>query len=362
MLRAALAIVVFAFACGHHDADPAAAPPKRDAAPPPPVDWTACEQSLGAASIGAESVATSIIIHGCPVCGDWTPLLRWATPHEQGGPTRAAIVDAMTGCNAFCSAEARDRFLGTLDDARGLGTLTPWRWLARVCKDKVSGLPDPRFASPQLFALDRIARAAAAHGDGARLAKLELPLPPLSISGAGVQPPVAKTLADTVPDDQLTITVGELRAGRMPRAHLGSDGVAVDLGSAGYPGDLVADPAKLPRGKYLVIAPRAMPAARIADVLAGTPPDVQAWLAAMPPNTPADWPIVGAIAIAIARPPTLRDGAPTIHVGDPPPAGTGEIAIALRDADTVEALAATLDALAAGGRTNVVVARERKAP
>nr|HEX4317978.1 hypothetical protein [Kofleriaceae bacterium] len=363
-MRASIAIaLIAASACGHHDATP---PPATHDAPidaaiaKPPIDWAACDAALDRAATLPDTQRAAAIITGCAVCGDWTPLLRWATPHQDGGPKRGDIEAALETCDAFCGAESKDRFLGTLDNARGLGNVTPWRWLGKVCKDKVSALPDTRFASPQLFALDRIARAAAAHGDAARLAAIALPLPPLSLSGAGVQPPPAIMLLADTPAQQITITVGEVRTGPLPRAKLGAAGVTVDLGAPPYPGDLV-DPAKLAGGTYAMLAPRAMPAARVVAVVAAAPDGVLLRLGALAPDQPAEWPLVGTIAIGLAKPPPphgARVTAPVVHVGDVPPAGNGNVQISVRKTDTVEQLAGTLDALAASGRLSVMLAIE----
>src|SRR5204863_6249003 len=110
--------------------------------------------------------------------------------HAEGGPSGAEIEAAMAVCG-YCDANAKQRFLGTLDKARGGDTRTPWRHLGDTCRAAVSAVPDNRFVTAPYYALDRIARAATAHGGetAERLAAIELPLPAVSIAGTGVTLP-----------------------------------------------------------------------------------------------------------------------------------------------------------------------------
>jgi hypothetical protein len=358
--RLGLAVAAIA-ACGKGDGvtkDTPRAPEKHDAAVAA-VDWVACDAALAGAPALADTARAAAIIAGCPVCGDWRPLLDWGKRHEDGGPTRSEIEAAMLSCDGYCGGESKDRFLGTLDNARGTNVPTPWRWLGRSCKDKVSAVPDERFSSPQLFALDRIARAATAHGDAAKLAAIHLVLPAVSITGSGVALPTASHLAPSLPVVQVTITTTEVTTGPLPSATLTDHGLAVDLGSAAYPGAAVADAKTLPAGPYAVLAPHAMPAARVVDALAAAPSGGR--LAALPPDTAKSWQVPGVIPVDLDFHPTIKAGLPVIHLGDPLPAPGGTLAFAVRPADTVEQLAAALDAAAAAGWAQAAVVRD-KAP
>ncbi len=250
-----LAVVALLVACKKHDTQPP--PPKRDAAPVE-VDWARCE-----AALAKRPVTLDTLIDGCRVCGDWAPIFDWATPQAEGGPTRSAIEQAMTRCDAWCDPNAKQRFMGTLDEARGANTRAPWRYLGEWCKDKVSAVPDARYLSAPFFALDRIARAAAAHGgQAAQLAsKIDLALPAVSITGAGVELPTA-TAGDDPPPLALTILGDNVAIGQLPRARL-ADRVIVDLGDPLYPGRTVARRDLLVKfdvaaAKATLLAPRQM--------------------------------------------------------------------------------------------------------
>ena len=356
----ALALACAGAACGKGDTnkDTPRAPEKHDAAISP-VDWTACSAALAGAPAIADTARATAVIAGCPVCGDWRPLLDWGKRHEDGGPVRSEIEEAMVACDGYCGADSKDRFLGTLDNARGTGVPTPWRWLAKTCKDKISAVPDERFSSPQLFALDRIGRAVAAHGDAGKLAAIKLVLPAVSITGSGVALPTAQHLAPNTPDRQVTITTTEVTAGPIPSATLTDHGLVVDLGSAAYPGAAVADAKTLPAGPYAVFAPHAMPAARVVDALAGAPAGGR--LAALPADSPVSWHVPGVIAVDLIAPPAAGAARTTVHVGDAAPPPSGNLVIAVRPADTVAELAGALDAAAAAGWTQAAVVRD-KAP
>jgi hypothetical protein len=261
MTRALLAVLLLAGACKGKSAptpdtkstDPHARLGSGSAAPVE-VDWNACEAALAKAAAAPLDARPMILIQGCRVCGDPTPILQWRTPHDKRGPSRADIEAAMLRCTAYCSADAKQRFLGTLDDARGTKSRTPWRQLGEVCKDKVSAIPDQRFSSGPLLLLDRIARAAAARGGQtqALATSVEIPLPPVTIVGTGLELPALSTMGPggPVPDLasptapltgrlQITVLGDDLYLGRMPRATLGPNGVTADLGPDGYPGKLV---------------------------------------------------------------------------------------------------------------------------
>jgi hypothetical protein len=216
-----------------------APPPKVVDDAKPAIDWAKCDAALQQAASAPLDARPLIVIDGCQVCGDWTPILKWATPEGEGGPKFAAIEATMQRCG-FCDGNAKQRFLGTLDKARGTDTRTPWRQLGDVCKADVSAVPDNRFMSAPYYALDRIARAAGARGGetASRLALLELPLPALSISGTGVVLPELDTqVTPKVGTVHVSLIGDQIFVGKLPRARLSASGVTV---TTDYPGTQVA--------------------------------------------------------------------------------------------------------------------------
>jgi hypothetical protein len=279
------------------------------------IDWAACDAALVRARAAPLAARPQIVIDGCRVCGDWTPILRWNTPQTDGGPTRAEIEAAMVACGAYCSGEAKLKFLGTLDKARGTSARTPWRQLGEICKHQVSALPDQRFMSAPYFALDRIARAAGVRGgDTARVAgELELPLPAVSVVGTGVAlPEVASGVAPDPGDLVLTLLGDTLHLGRLPRARLGPDGVTVELGEHGYPGrpvtaaqlaaelSEVRDSTDPNPATVTIVAPHAMAARALMPAIAAAAPVARLRLGALAHESPEGWPLLGAIGVVLA--------------------------------------------------------------
>jgi hypothetical protein len=241
-------------ACGSHES----------AAPPATTGVTdSCRAT--AAKLGDVPLDARVktLLDACQVCGPWQPILEWRTLQTAGGPTRAAIEQAMLGCTAFCDPTAKERFLGTLDEARGKSSRGPWRHLADVCKGAVSAVPDARYASATMFALDRIARAASPIA-------ADLPLPALSLSGVGVDLPRSPAALPTAPRAQLTIIGDEAHVGLLPIAHLTAAGVVTDYGSDVYPGAVAADPGAAlgSASDVVILAPAKLPASRVTDVVA----------------------------------------------------------------------------------------------
>jgi hypothetical protein len=210
--------------------------------PAPPVDWAACEKAVTAAASAPWHARPKILLDGCQVCGDWGPILNWHPQPQAGGPPRAAIEAAMERCAAYCVGMARDKFLGTLDDARGTASRMPWKQLALVCKERVSAVPDDRFVDGAFFALDRIGRAIGTHGGdlATQAFALDLPLSPVSVTGADMPlPSVTGLEQQAVADIQITVLAGVITIGPLPRARLSANGVVVALGSDAYPGKTV---------------------------------------------------------------------------------------------------------------------------
>src|SRR5262249_37654650 len=142
---------------------------------------------------------------------------------------------------------------------------------------EVSAVPDTRFISAPLFALDRIARAAGAHGGEAAnlLASIELPLPAVSITGAGIViPDVESDVNPTAGPIAITLTGGQICVAKLPRARMSASGLMIDLG--GYPGDPVkpealaaalqklADPSS---PGITILAPTATPAEALVPIV-----------------------------------------------------------------------------------------------
>jgi hypothetical protein len=240
------------------------------------TDWTACEAALKSVPTLPATRRADAIIDACRPCGDWTPILTWHKLPQDGGPTRTQIENAMVGCKAYCEPNAKMRFLGTLDDARMKGTRTPWRELGEMCRDQVSAVPDARYMSASYFALDRIARDVAARPGGPELlAPIELPLPPVSVSAVGITIPDSPLSKPELMRVGITVTMGEVSIGTLPVATLGATGVTVR--GDPFPGRAVTVK-ELPEavgtlgGTAAVFAPAAMPASRLAELVAHVGP------------------------------------------------------------------------------------------
>lgn len=243
------------------------------------------------------------LIDGCQPCGDWTPLLTWNTPAADGGPPRTAIEQAMLACKAFCDPNAKQRFLGTLDAARGQATRAPWRFLGEICKAEVSAVPDARFMSAPYFALDRIARAI---GDPGLLAPIELPLPALGINGVGFDLANSPRTAPEAGPAALTVDAGQISLGSLPTAKLSATGLAV---SGDYPGTEVEPKAlaaalarpELAGQPIALLAPSGLAAARIVEVI-GAAGGHDLRLAVASPG-PRGWTLPSTVPISLSAKP-----------------------------------------------------------
>lgn len=306
--------------CGHKDSAPGAgsgsALPKGhpvivDAPPAPPVDWDACNSALRKAATEPLDVRPSLVIDNCKVCGDWTPILMWQhPPTEKGAPTHAQIEAAMATCGYCANPNGKARFWATLDEARGTDARTPWRFLGEQCKADISAVPDPRFVSAPFYALDRIARAASAHGgESANLmAAIELPLPAVSITGNGLTlPDVDSGQSNTAGPLAITIIGDGLHVAKLPRARLGANGVTTDLGN--YPGDVVK-PAELgaalsrlasgdSTAAIAILAPVAMPATSLKPVIAAAAKVAPVYLAVNATGSPEGWALPATIPVQL---------------------------------------------------------------
>ena len=303
-----------------------------------PVDaWATCRAVLAAAPTLPANRRARSIIDGCQPCGDWAPILAWSTPPEQGGPDRRVIEQRLAACNAWCEPTAKIQFMGALDDARAQGQRTPWRLLGEVCKGQVSAGADTRFMSASWFALDRIARDAAAHeGGAALLAAIEIPLPAVSTTGVGFGLPTSPLAKPAEPPGQVSLSQTEIRVGPLPRARLGATGLTVT--GADFPGalveirDLAAALTKLaPAGPIAVFAPHGLPAARLAALVAARGPATLHL--AVVATGPVGWSMHGTVPVALG------------HI--PAPAGVRLVVDDTGDAAVTAAKAASRDALKA---------------
>ncbi len=389
-LGRAVVLVLLATACKGKGSETKQEPSVAPHAEPAPVvtsgDWAVCKAAFEASPKTPPTRQVAALLEACKPCGDWTPLLTWAKPTEEGGPKRKDIESTMLACKAYCDPNAKMRFLGGLDENRGKDKVNrvPWRLLGEFCKDAVSAVPDARFMSAPYFALDRIARDVAARPDGPPLlAAIELPLPAASVTGAGLELPTSAVTKPTTAASQLTITMDELRIGSLPRAKLGANGITVT--GEGYPGaavklaDLPAALDKLPQ-PVLVMMPLKMSAARLVDVLATTRRrPLQLALAAT--STLPGWSIYGASPVELtgeidpAMVPKDKAQRLSITLGAsaddavkaisaaPPSSFAAPPALALDPSATVESLAAVLGALAYKDvKTVVITAAKRSKP
>lgn len=370
-------LVVALVACGGKKEPPAPAPaPPRDAAAvvdaAEVTDWKPrCKAALIAAAAAPSGRRPREIIDGCRPCGDWTPLLRWDIRSDDGGPPRVAIEDAMERCDAYCSTAAKQRFLGTLDDARGKRVRTPWRALGELCGEAVSARPDARFVSAPYFALDRIARAAALDPELAKLmAAVELPLPPVGATGDGMTLPLAPVTKPDTGRVQVTVAAnGMQHVGLFARARLTGSGVHVE---GDYPGALIPtkrlaatlDERAPTEPVITIVAPMGLPARRIAEVVVGKRPFV---LAAELRAAPHGWSLLGHVPVELV---TGGQASLVLEVSDAKSIDTAierfktapsqPIAVAIADgAATVNDLAKLLGAFAYRGVTRVSITTRR---
>jgi hypothetical protein len=258
----ALVLALALVACGNKHDEPKATPA---------ADLSACAATIGKLA-GSPPERVLALIQGWQVCGDWKPILEWATPQQDGGPKRAQILERMGQCQAWCNSNAKDFFTATLDDARGTSQRVPWKQLAEQCKDKVSAVPDGRYVSAPYFALDRIARAAGKDEKlSAALVEVTLQLPPTSATGAPIDVAETSSVTEPVPDNARLVTVlGDALYLSSPQlAHLAPTGVVLVANPLPpYPGKQLAAGELPALEDIVVIAPKAMPANKLFELLA----------------------------------------------------------------------------------------------
>jgi hypothetical protein len=210
----------------------------------------------------------------------------------------------MLACKAFCEPNAKQRFLGTLDAARGQDSRVPWRFLGEICKAEVSAVPDTRFMGAPYFALDRIARAI---GDPALLSAIELPLPAVSITGVGLDLASSPLTAPDAGLPALTVDASQILLGSLPMATLSPTGLRV---SGDYPGTPIAPKAlaaalgkpALAGRPVALLAPSGLTAVRIVEVIgAAGGHELRLAVAA---SGPRGWTLPGTVPISLVEKPT----------------------------------------------------------
>jgi hypothetical protein len=344
--------LVVAALLGCHDKPAPAPAPIRDAAPPPDANLDACRAAIPTIARLAPSQRAKALFDACQPCGGWAPLLQWNLSEDSGGPSRRAIEDAMTACRAYCDNNAKQRFMGILDQSRGQPTRGPWRALAEACKGAVSAETDTRQAGAPYFALDRIARAV---GDAALLAQIPMPLPALSVTGVGVALPVAPAIPADAGPAALTVSASELVLGALPIATLAPDGVHVAGDYPGAPVELKALGGKLAGlGTVAILAPRELPAARIADVVAAA--GGHAMQLTVAAGGPGGWSLPGALPVALLAKPApagfklalgadAGDAVRAAKLAQPGALTAAPVTVAIAPGATVAGLASLIGAL-----------------
>ena len=326
-----------------------------------------CKSSLARIAALAPTQRAQALLDACHPCGDWQALLQWNNPPDVGGPPRSEIERSMLACNAYCEPNAKQRFLGTLDAARGQDTRGPWRALGEVCKEAVSAVPDTRFMGAPYFALDRIARSIA---DPALLAAIQLPLPALSISGVGLALPQGPLLPADAGLAAITVDAGQIQLGTLPIAQLTPSGLHVSGDYPGTPLDAKALAAALTTPALAghpvsVLAPRELPAARIVDVIAAA--GGHELRLAVGVRGPGGWSSPGSIPVAMTVKPAAGvrlalDSSPEVAIKAAKAADRAAltkvpVTIALAPSATVANLATLLGALVYFDVKTVTIAR-----
>ncbi len=397
-MRVALVIVALAACKSHHDPIGAGSNAGSGSGSgsgsiqKPGADWSTCQAALEHAPKAPANRRVQAILDGCQPCGEWDALARWNTTAAAGGPTRLAIENAMAACG-YCGPNsdpnAKQRFLGALDDARGSVSRAPWRLLGEVCKAQTSAVPDGRFMSAPYYALDRIARAAGARPETkGLLAAIDLELPALSIVGVGVELPNAPVIDPKISTVQITVSPLEIRAGKLPHATMTPDGLVVDHGGDPYPGTLVApkdldaaltklvpEPPKaagsatpVARTAVAIFAPRGMIASALVPAIAAAGHHLLV-LAVAAHGAPVGWQLPGIIPIPLDVAPDPK--APVLTIGASADAGivalkaapnVAHYTIAIAPDATVESFATLLGAIAyrSPERVSVVLSKPSK--
>jgi hypothetical protein len=371
-VRAALLGVLLLAACKHearHQAAPA------DAAPPAkPTLTQACKDALAAP--GTELTA---VLAACTPCGvPWDPLIAASgfDPENppQDLPSMKDLIAVLDACHATCNSDARADVQEALEPGEyGRKPSAPWRAVADKC---TGALPldehTRRFARGTWYALEQIARVAPP-------TSLEWPLPPLTSASTAFAFPRTDALAADAPRMVITVNDKQQYLAVLPWVTLdGGHAALVPWVGSDYPGDLVeladlgakvtdlgaamvmsphaADHDTTP----VILAPRALPIARILEVAAKLP--VRVGLGATAEHAaPGPWPEpIHAVKVLFQASPG-GGGVPTIDVSSPGapiahriadaalPAGVKEVHLVLPATAQAADLAYALAALAPRG-------------
>ncbi|HLL24540.1 MAG TPA: hypothetical protein VK427_20555, partial [Kofleriaceae bacterium] len=137
---------------------------------------------------------------------------------------------------------------------------------------------------------------------------------PVSITGNGFALPQAAVMKPEPGRFHVTLSQQEIRIGTLPMAKLGAGGVTVDTGATPYPGALVTIAqlrAQLdalvgsPTGRIVVIAPKALPARRVLDVVKAAGPH-EVVLAVAAGGAPTGWSLPGIVPIVLDAKPDAK--------------------------------------------------------
>jgi hypothetical protein len=303
--RALLVAVVALVGCRDKSAkDKQVDTAKRDTTKPDAsyvVDST-CKSVIDKLATTPINARPKLLLDNCRVCGDFDILLGW----NHDGTKPEDLQKTLEGCGAFCTGDAKMKFIAAANKAKGTSNDMAWRKLADACGDKVDASSDHRFMSAPYFALDRIARAIEArHVDGANA--LGIALPPLTVAGTGiVLPDLDEGVSPKVGTYHLSFIGDQIFIGKLPHAKLGAKGLEV---TNDYPGQQVALanlPAALkklidndPTETLTLLAPHAMPAENLVPVIQAAGAIAPLYLAATAHESPEGWQLPGAIPVAI---------------------------------------------------------------
>jgi hypothetical protein len=286
-------------------------------------DWKpSCEKTLaGLAALAPERRAEAILA-GCPVC-ETAPILLPREGMKRTATYLSELDAAVQSCGGFCGKLARTDFLRLMQhqlDARE-PSARPWRKLAEACPAELGWRDNSRgFVGATWFLLERVARTAGPElAAQLAAAKAPIPLPAVAAEGKGLALPAPAGGARVVPGRLVVTVLAEgVMVGRLPWARLAAAGVIVD---GDYPGPTMKDDegvaalaaaevalqeaavvvVEAAGAPVTILAPRALPARRVAEVLRrlGRP----ARLAVQAPTKLPEYELVMALPATLAATP-----------------------------------------------------------
>ncbi len=260
-----------------------------------------CAEALPALPIESRDRGLPALLARCPVCDvSFEPLVALSRIDPDDGPgddtpTAEQVLAVIDACGGLCSTRAREEIFDPLRQAHeGQAPSRPWRKLAEICPEAVGvDAHTLRFARGTWFALHQVVRALWSADLPTELAAardaavLEFPLPAYSAASTAIALPSLGGLMSWAPRIHVTIAAKEIRIGALAWVTV-KDGALqlVDAPDQDYPGPAVAldqaaaaiatlraTLAAAPRPANaelapVLIAPRALPARRIAEVVA----------------------------------------------------------------------------------------------